>query len=139
MPSSATKGQEEADTTRRIVLTCSACGLSRFWTGNWWSKQIEGGLSVLAPVVSPTDGPVDWYFHLPLWLQTPCCGEVLWAYNADHLNFLDDFVRATLRENAQTERGWSNQSLRSRLPAWIKATHNRDAVLKGIARLTDKL
>jgi hypothetical protein len=61
---------------------------------------------------------------------------MLWAYNYDHLNFLKDHIQATLRErNAQEP---SNQSLGSRLPAWMTSAKNREAVLKGIAHLQQK-
>jgi hypothetical protein len=84
-------------------------------------------------------GPVDWYFHLPLWLQTPCCGETLWAYNARHLDFLEDFVRAALRERTRGEHGWRNQALRTRLPKWMLAAKNRPDVLRCLGHLRDKL
>ena len=42
---------------RRLV--CTRCGYSKDWHGH--------AISV--------GGPVDWYFHQSLWLQTPCCGQ----------------------------------------------------------------
>jgi hypothetical protein len=82
----------------------------------------------------------DDYFELPLWLQTPCCGEVLWAYNERHISFLEDFVGARLRERVRDGKyGWSNRSLASRLPAWIKSAKNRDEVMKGLSRLRARL
>jgi hypothetical protein len=105
----------------RVVLTCGACGYSRFYEGDWWSTTYSRA--------------VDWYFHLPLWLQASCCGEMLWAYNLRHLAFIEDFVQATLRTNVRDEHGWSNQSLRNRLPSRIKDPHNRAAILRCIATL----
>src|SRR5688572_15650492 len=40
----------------------------------------------------------DPVFGLPLWLATPCCGEVLWAFNARHLEALEAYASAQLRE-----------------------------------------
>jgi hypothetical protein len=80
-------------------------------------------------------GAEDQYFHLPLWLQTPCCGHILWAYNARHLAFLDEYVQATLRERLTNR----NRSLASRLPLWMKSGQNREDVLAGIARLRQML
>jgi len=65
-------------------LSCLYCGHTKDWHG----RQVGGSASV----------PTDWYFHLPLWLQVSCCGKLLWAYNHDHLDFLEDYVQATLRE-----------------------------------------
>jgi hypothetical protein len=78
-------------------------------------------------------GPCDWFFGLPLWLQTPCCGHTLWAYNEDHLAFLECFVAATVRERMPGPIG--NRSLASRLPRWMQASTNRAEVLRGLERL----
>lgn len=82
----------------------------------------------------------DDYFRLPLWLATPCCGELLWAFNARHLAALEAYALAALRERRRDPaHGWSNQSFASRLPAWIKAAKNRADVGKGLARLRARL
>jgi hypothetical protein len=82
----------------------------------------------------------DDYFRLPLWLATPCCGELLWALNARHLAALEAFALAQLRERRRdAEHGWSNQSFASRLPKWIKAAKNRPEVEKALARLRVQL
>lgn len=73
----------------------------------------------------------DWNDRLPLLLQIPCCGEVLWAFNERHLNFLQDYAASLLRERI----GSSNSSLASRLPSWMTSAKNRRAVLRGINRL----
>lgn len=105
-------------------LSCFNCGYTKEWADN-------------SLVIRPNR---DWYFELPLWLSIPCCGQVLWAYNAQHLDFLEDFVKARLRERSKDdEYGWSNKSIASRLPKWIQSAKNRDEILKCIARLRDKL
>lgn len=100
---------------RRLV--CTHCGYVKEWEG----KR-----------VSPTELE-DWYFHRPLWLQTSCCGEVLWAFNKDHLDFLEDFVGAGLRE------AYPNGTIASRLPEWMKSAKNRNDVLKCIRKLRGML
>lgn len=78
----------------------------------------------------------DDYFRLPLWLATPCCGELLWAFNAHHLAALEAHARARLRERRRDPaHGWSNRSVASHMPKWIKAGKNRAEVAKGLARL----
>jgi hypothetical protein len=52
---------------------------------------------LLHPVTGP-DALVDNCFGLPLWLQTPCIGRTLWAFNARHLAYLKQFLQAELRE-----------------------------------------
>ena len=82
-----------------------------------------------------TNGNCDWYFRQPLWLEISCCGARLWAYNLKHLEMLEDYVSAKLRERTQKGRS----SFLSKLPQWIKSAKNRDEILKGIAKLRGKL
>jgi hypothetical protein len=79
-------------------------------------------------------GNFDWYFNLPLWLQISCCGETLWAYNYKHLEFIENYVAAKLRER----KPHINKSTASRLPQWIKSAKNRGEILKAIAKLKDE-
>ena len=121
------RNDEQGFASRRLV--CKKCGYTQDWEGK-------------AMVVG---GSFDWYFRLPLWLQTPCCGKILWAYNREHLDFLESYVKAGLRESFPLkvyETGlvmWRNKSLASRLPTWMKRAKNRDEVLRGIERLRKKI
>lgn len=98
-------------------LTCPACGFadrrSRSWT---------------APLADPNDP----YFEAPLWLTTHCRGHVLWAYNTEHLDLLEAFVTARLRERKSPRGG---HTLITRLPTWIKRGNHRTDVLNAIHRL----
>jgi hypothetical protein len=116
-------GNPRWDAPRR--LTCPHCAHTQDWDGARFRSDERAAL--------------DPHFTLPLWLQAPCCGETLWAYNVGHLDFLASYVGATLRERKPDQYGWSNRSLASRLPAWIKARKHRDEVLRVIARLRDRL
>jgi hypothetical protein len=107
-------------------LTCCGCGLERRWAKHeiarhWRSHPVR-----------------DDYFELPLWLQAPCCSEVLWAYNHRHLGMIERMVRAPLRERSRdAEYGWSNRSLASRLPRWVKLAKHRAEVLRAIERIRE--
>lgn len=84
--------------------------------------------------------PVDAPFGMPLWLQTRCCGENLWAFNAQHLGLIERYISADLRERYSGPGGArSNSNLFSRLPRWMILARNRDKVLKGLARLRERL
>lgn len=122
----------------RIALTFPHCGLNQFW-----APARPGILTGADPKRYPPDvvamgGPVDWYFHLPLWLQIGCCGEPLEAYNQAHLAFMEDYVRATLRKHARGEHRWRNQALHNRLPRWMIDAQNRDDMLKCVERLRER-
>lgn len=73
----------------------------------------------------------DWNKRLPLLLQTKCCGHVLWAFNGDHLRYVETYVSAGLRERIDSK----NNSLASRLPQWIKSAKNRGTILSAVKRL----
>ncbi len=115
-------------------LTCTHCGYSNttdrrhqrpplpWWTTQGWWGQFRR-----------YNGAVDPVFGLPLWLQTPCCGHVLWAYNREHLDFLAHYVAATLRER-QGNKG-NHHSIAVRLPRWIKSAKNRDTILNAIEEM----
>jgi hypothetical protein len=115
---------------RRLV--CAHCGHTRDWPHPQRPapRLTQAPLRPTGPAVS-IGGPYDWYFRLPLWLQTPCCGHVLWACNADHLDYLYRFVTADLRAGNPHR----NKSLASRLPDWMKSAKNRIPVTHGLQRL----
>lgn len=116
-----TRGVAHVPQAREITLRCSGCEHS----------------TTVSPHVSNIDSsqPFDWYFGLPLWLQTPCCGKTLWAINERHLQFLKVYVHASLREGVLNY----NHSLASRLPRWIKQREHRAEVGRCIQRLWDLL
>ena len=118
-----------ADSDDIKAVACTACGFSK--QEQICSRRYNGDM----------DNPVDVYFGYELWLKTDCAGHTLWAYNIRHLDFLEGFVAADLRERAYDVDGWHarNGTLVSRLPLWIKSAKNRDEVLKAVARLRNKL
>lgn len=119
-----------------VLVVCPACGgcarvasergvcPSCAWTAVPSRKSLAYGT------------PHDPYLDLPLWLTTRVGDETLWAFNAEHLDLLDAYVSATLRERVADRTG---VTLVERLPAWVKSAKNRDTVLAGIARLRERL
>lgn len=99
---------------------CAHCG----YVKEWYGKRLAVGSEA-----------ADWYFGYPLWLQTPCCGQKLWAYNEPHLRFLEEFVAADLREREPRLRHSTSLTYAARLPRWLQVAGNRDEVLRGLARL----
>lgn len=105
---------------RRLV--CARCGAHRDWTAQ------RRGAAVVAVTLGGPDEP---FFGLPLWLQVPCRGRVLWAYDDRHLDVLADYVAAGLRQRPD----WPSMSMLDRLPAWMKTAGNRADVLRAVGRL----
>src|SRR5688500_4817621 len=58
-------------------LSCGACGHS----------------AARPAFVRWVNAPVDSVFHCPVWLQLQCGPHTLWAYNARHLDALEQYVR----------------------------------------------
>ena len=100
-------------------LVCTNCAHIEMWQ----KKTVFAG------------GNYDWYFRYPLWLQISCGGEIIWAYNLKHLEVLENYVAAKLRE--RTKKG--RNSFLSKLPKWIKSAGNRAEILKAIKKLKEKL
>ena len=104
---------------------CFACGHSRRCCEFSQNRSRKG------PVIDP-------YFGLPLWLQINTRHGILYAYDAEHLEWLSLFVEARLRERRPCEWGWTS-GMAARLPRWVKLAKNRDEVLRGLGRLRRRL
>jgi hypothetical protein len=95
---------------RRLV--CAACGQAEDWPGG--------------PITM--GGACDWFFRLPLWLQTPCGGATLWAFNARHLEQLTRYLDAD-----------EHPSAASHLPRWLTTNEDHEDVLHALAHLRQLL
>ena len=101
-------------------VVCRSCGYIHTVT-----EMAQSGSTL------PRDDSRDWVSGLPFWLHSACAGHILWAWNASHLEFLERYVSADLRERTPNV----NRSLASRLPRWLKAAKHRDEVLRCIRKL----
>lgn len=134
---------------RAARLVCEACGLARDWHGERLHVVVDGVAMVVQRAqhgwVDPATGRgvpaarepqgVDARFGTPLWLRSECCGgELLWATNAAHLDYLEAYVGARLRDHVP-----GPAPLSSRLPAWLTSAKNRDEVLRHLSRLRRRL
>ncbi|RFS86806.1 hypothetical protein D0T12_00510 [Actinomadura spongiicola] len=86
--------------------------------------------------VSRWGGAVDPYFGQPLWLRADCCGgRTLWAFNERHLDLLEGYVGARLRERGE----YVGMTMVAKLPAWLKSAKHRGEILRVIGRLRASL
>lgn len=98
-------------------MVCSACGAAKEMDPKKrWDRQ------------------EDLFFGFPLYLQTSCCGQTLWAYNLEHLKYMEEYVCAELREPLPNSR-----SVENKLPKWIKSAKNREQILKSIKQLKQSI
>ncbi len=105
-----------------VRVVCGQCG---------YSKELNK-ISRKHPSII-TGVPIDPFFFLPVWLKADFGSDLLWAYNLEHLDFLEQHVGAKLRErNGQP---YKVRSIGARLPRWMTSKKNREAVLKAIEKL----
>lgn len=95
-------------------LTCTTCAHVRPYKRTWcWETS---------------------HFIPDLWLQTPCAGHTLWALNTEHLDLLESYAGATLREDPLPS-SVRRMTILAKLPAWLKSAKHRDEVQRAIRRL----
>ncbi|WP_300484931.1 hypothetical protein [Flavobacterium sp.] len=72
----------------------------------------------------------EWRFNTELWYQKTVRGNVFWAYNEAHIDYLEGYIAAGLRErNSQYNVG---KTMVASLPKFVKDARNRDKLLKVI-------
>lgn len=131
------------DPSKEKKLASTAAAFNEKWFYCPWCRLSR----VAAACGFSVDNCLDWAFQLPLWLQTNCRGNRFFAYNLEHLDFLESYVGAKLRERRPIQRVFEdgdgipmqiNKTMASRLPRWMKLAKNRKAVLKAILQLRKK-
>jgi hypothetical protein len=117
--------EDSLNRPRRLV--CLHCTAVRDWIPSKrdWGRLIAG-----------PHGPNHPFFGRSLWLQAPCCGHILLAYNDRHLDTLQSYVSADLRERTNSD---PKRGMLYRLPAWIKKAGHRNYVLRAIDLLREQL
>lgn len=114
---------------RRIA--CGQCGTVKSWPP-------EGKKAGPKTVRLDQHGGADPYLGLPLWLQTPCRGHVLWAWNERHLTELERWIGADLRERTRTPGPAAtdrHETMLESLPDWMTTAGARDDVIRSLSRL----
>jgi hypothetical protein len=74
------------------------------------------------------------YFQAELWLKAPFKNDVFWAYNYNHLEYLERYILATIREHKDR----TGFTLLEKLPKLYHEAKNREGLLKIIAKLKNK-
>lgn len=74
------------------------------------------------------------YFHAKLFLEHPYKKDIFYAYNGEHLNYLEQYIAADLREHKDR----TGFTLLEKLPKFYHDTKNRKALLSIIQKLKKK-
>ena len=133
----AQKGFLKEKNEREVKLICAKCGMNKYYSETPMDKLTSERSGIeyeMRNLILGTN--IDPYFRLSLWLQKEMTGKLLWAYNYEHLNFIENHVSAELRnrENSPIR----NKSLGSRLPKWMTSKKNRTEILNAIDKLKRK-
>lgn len=76
----------------------------------------------------------DRWFGLPLVLQASYGSKLIWAYNTHHVDLLQEWLEADLRERSLSPHC---MTMMARLPKWMKASHARPKVLRALRKLRE--
>ncbi len=131
------KGLGSVAEEKEVKLICTECGMNKYFSDlpqEKMTSQSHANKQICRPLLIGTN--IDPYFRLPLWLQTAMPDGLLWAYNYEHLDCLENHVKASLRHRENSP--MRNKSLGSRLPKWMTSKKNRKAVLRAIEKLKKK-
>ena len=119
-------------------LSCTNCGYSKEVSTRYNYNPEENrqtgkpdGANSSKPKTFQLFTAAHTYFNAELWLQGPFKEHVFWAYNHTHLNYLKRYIAATLRESTDRR----HFTLVEKLPKFIQAAGNRQALLKIIEQL----
>jgi Zn ribbon nucleic-acid-binding protein len=120
-PSCAKKAMATVNYETKIArLFCTNCGYNKEAT-----TEIKIGTIKAA---------ANHYFQAELWLQAPFKNEIFWAYNDKHLEYLERYIAATIREHKDR----TGFTLLEKLPKFYHEAKNREALLKIISKLQRK-
>ena len=111
--------------TKSARLTCSHCGYHKEETTQMPYKH--GATYELVQAAHA-------YFDAQLWFKVPFKNDVFWAYNLEHLNYLEAYIAAKLREHQDR----THFTLLEKLPKFYHEAKNRAPLLKLIEKLKEK-
>lgn len=109
---------------KKAILFCESCG---------FNKQISTEFTVFG-INGNWNKAAHSYFGAKLWLQHPFKNDVFIAFNANHLNYLEQYIAADLREHKDR----TGFTLLERLPKFYHDAKNRKALLAIIQKLKKK-
>lgn len=120
-----------------IKFICTSCGHNKFYKEDQrFMGYSYGSDSIITSNDMIFGGNIDPFFKLQLWLQIDTAYGILWAYNYEHLTFLESHIIAGHRYRNNSDN--MNRSIGSRLPKWMKSKKNRENILAIISKLKNR-
>jgi hypothetical protein len=115
-PKCASHAKAIAGTDMSAKLTCVFCGYSK-------EEKLDHYY-----------GSASRHFNADLWFQASFKNNILWAYSRAHLEYIEKYIGAKLREHQNR----LHYTLLEKLPKFYHNAKNREALLKTISRLKQK-
>lgn len=106
-----------------IKLKCPVCNKR---------KEFKPKIEEVFEFISDGNSQTERWFNAELWYQTTMLGNVFWAYNMAHIDYLQRYIQADLRERNSKVNGGG--TMIARLPIFVKEAKNRDKLLKIIEK-----
>jgi len=86
------------------------------------------------PASPPAGAAAEELRTVKMYLTARVSGHILWVANLAHLDLLEDYLSASLRE-----RGWvRGMTMMARLPPWMKSATMRPKVLRALGHLRER-
>jgi hypothetical protein len=132
-----------SDFYKEVLVVCPGCAKKATATVNFETKKarlfcLHCGYNKETTTALVKNGTVEtaanYYFQATLWLHAPFKNDIFWAYNHNHLAYLERYISAILREH----RDRSHFTLLEKLPRFYHEAKNRDGLLRIIAKLKGK-
>lgn len=136
-----------SDFEHEVWVACPACGRQAIAVLKETEQQarlfcVHCGLNKKASVLVAWQGgktaerrqAAHLYFNASLWYSHAFKGDVFWAYNPQHLSYLEQYISAKIREHKDRD----FFTLLEKLPKFYHEAKNREGLLKVIAKLRMK-
>jgi transcription elongation factor Elf1 len=108
-------------TSPMLTISCEVCKKEKAYQPQWFRYK--------------SDHSKEPYYGLDVFLQIGVKNHTLWLYNSKHLQYVKDYIAASLREDDSRHK----YSMITNLPQWIKSAKNRDLILKKLRKLEQTL
>lgn len=108
----------------KIKLKCPVCNQIKEFTPK--ITEVAFGFNTDSNVAR------ECWFKAEIWYQKEFGKAIFWAFNTGHINYLENYIKADLRE--RNNNGSYNKTLVSRLPKFVKEAKNREKLLKIIEK-----
>ncbi len=128
---------------QEVVVVCTSCAKKAMATVNFETKIarlfcVNCGYNKETTTIllknSSLETAANLYFQADLWLKAPFKNDIFLAYNDKHLDYLERYIGASLRENKDR----SHFTLLEKLPKFYHEAKNREGLLKIIQKLKSK-